>query len=89
MNQRISRNKEDNAAEGLCGVQAQRSVCDRLLRRCGHIVFRHKNRRWSEPMLSVLGIGEKNLPKVYESYQAVGTLKKSAADKLGLNENVK
>lgn len=40
-------------------------------------------------MLSVLDIGEKNLPKVYESYQAVGTLKKSAADELGLNENVK
>lgn len=26
---------------------------------------------------------------MYESYQAVGTLKKSAADELGLNENVK
>ena len=28
-------------------------------------------------------------PKVYESYQTVGTLKKSVADELGLNENVK
>lgn len=55
----------------------------------GTLYFDTKNRRWSGTMLSVLGIGEKNLPKVYESYQAVGTLKKSAADKLGLNENVK
>ena len=55
----------------------------------GTLYFDTKNRRWSEPMLSVLGIGEKNLPKVYESYQTVGTLKKSVADELGLNENVK
>lgn len=55
----------------------------------GTLYFDTKNRCWSETMLSVLGIGEKKLPKVYESYQAVGTLKKSAADKLGLNENVK
>lgn len=55
----------------------------------GTLYFDTKNRRWSGTMLSVLGIGEKNLPKVYESYQAVGTLKKSVADELGLNENVK
>ena len=55
----------------------------------GTLYFDTKNRCWSEPMLSVLGINEKNLPKVYESYQTVGTLKKSVADELGLNENVK
>ena len=55
----------------------------------GTLYFDTKNRRWSGTMLSVLGVGEKNLPKVYESYQAVGTLKKSVADELGLNENVK
>lgn len=55
----------------------------------GTLYFDTKNRCWSETMLSVLGIGEKKLPKVYESYQAVGTLKKSVADELGLNENVK
>ena len=55
----------------------------------GTLYFDTKNRCWSETMLSVLGISEKNLPKVYESYQTVGTLKKSVADELGLNENVK
>ncbi len=55
----------------------------------GTLYFDTKNRRWSEPMLSVLGISENNLPKVYESYQTVGTLKKFVADELGLNENVK
>ena len=55
----------------------------------GTLYFDTKNRCWSEPMLSVLGISEKNLPKVYESYQTVGTLKTSVADELGLNENVK
>ena len=55
----------------------------------GTLYFDTKNRCWSETMLSVLGINEKNLPKVYESYQTVGTLKKSVADELGLNGNVK
>ena len=55
----------------------------------GTLYFDTKNRRWSETMLSVLGISEKNLPKVYESCQTVGTLKTSVADELGLNENVK
>ena len=55
----------------------------------GTLYFDTKNRCWSETMLSVLGISEKNLPKVYESYQTVGTLKTFVADELGLNENVK
>lgn len=55
----------------------------------GTLYFDTENRRWSEPMLSVLSISEKNLPKVYESYQAVGTLKKTVADELGLSENVR
>ena len=55
----------------------------------GTLYFDTKNRRWSGTMLSVLGVSEKNLPKVYESYQTVGTLKKSVADELRLNENVK
>lgn len=42
----------------------------------GTLYFDTKNRCWSETMLSVLGIGEKKLPKVYESYQAVGNAQK-------------
>lgn len=37
----------------------------------GTLYFDTKNRCWSAPMLSVLGISERNLPQVYESYQTV------------------
>lgn len=55
----------------------------------GTLYFDTKKRSWSAPMLSVLGISERNLPQVYESYQTVGTLKKAVAAELGLNENVR
>jgi xylulokinase len=48
-----------------------------------------KNRTWSEPMLKLLGIKENQLPKLYESYEAIGKIKKELADELGLNEDVK
>lgn len=55
----------------------------------GTLYFDTKKRRWSAPMLSLLGISERELPQVYESYQTVGTLKKAVADELGLNKNVR
>ncbi|MFT5875096.1 MAG: xylulokinase [Clostridium sp.] len=48
-----------------------------------------KNREWSKPMLKLLGIVENQLPKLYESYQAIGNIKKDLAYELGLNEDVK
>lgn len=47
-----------------------------------------KNRKWSAQMLELLGISEEQLPKLYESYQTVGTLKKELTGELGLNETV-
>jgi xylulokinase len=48
-----------------------------------------KSRKWSEPMLDLMGISECQLPKLYESYEGIGTIKKELADELGLNSNVK
>ena len=38
----FSKDGKNHAPQGLCSVQAKRRICDRLLRRYGHIVFRHK-----------------------------------------------
>lgn len=48
-----------------------------------------KNRTWSKPMLDLIGIAESQLPELYESYEAIGHIKKDIAKELGLNENVK
>jgi xylulokinase len=48
-----------------------------------------KNRKWSEPMLNLLGISKSQLPELYESYEVIGSLEKNLADKLGLSDNVK
>ena len=48
-----------------------------------------KNRCWSKEMMDICGINEEQLPKLYESYEAVGTLKPEIASELGLREDVK
>lgn len=55
----------------------------------GMLLLDVKNRCWSEEMLEICGIKESQLPKVYESWQVVGTLKKSIADELGFGGDVK
>lgn len=40
-------------------------------------------------MLKLCEISENRLPKIYESYNAVGTLKKSVAETVGLSKKVK
>lgn len=52
----------------------------------GTLYFDTANRCWSQPMLKLLHIDESKLPKVYESSDAVGTLKKEIADELGFGE---
>ncbi len=44
---------------------------------------------WSKEMLDTCGITEKQMPKLYESYDCIGTVKPEIAKQLGLNENVK
>lgn len=48
-----------------------------------------KNRCWSKEMLDICGITEDMLPKLYESYEVVGTLKEDIAKELGLPATVK
>lgn len=55
----------------------------------GMLLLDVKNRRWSEEMLSICNISEEMLPKLYESYEVVGTLKEALAKELGLSPNVK
>lgn len=50
----------------------------------GTLYFDVKNRQWSEEMCEILGIKEEWLPKVYESYEAVGTLLPEIAKELGV-----
>lgn len=55
----------------------------------GTLYFDVKNRTWSKKMCEILSIREEWLPKVYESYQEVGTLKPEIAGELGLSPEVK
>ena len=48
-----------------------------------------KNRCWSKEMLDICGITEEMLPKLYESFEVVGTLKREIAEALGLSSDVK
>lgn len=43
---------------------------------------------WSRDMCHICGITEDMLPRLYESYEKTGTLKKEVADRLGLSDQV-
>lgn len=55
----------------------------------GTLYFDVNNRCWSGTMLELLGIDEKVLPSIHESWEVVGRLEPSAADDLGLPEGVR
>lgn len=65
------------------------SFCTDVSDASGMLLMDVKNRRWSEEMLKICGVTEEMLPKLYESYEVVGTLKSEIAKDLGLSENVK
>lgn len=54
----------------------------------GMLLLDVKNRCWSREMLSICGISEEQMPRLYESYEAVGHLTPEMAEKLGLPEKV-
>ena len=54
----------------------------------GTLFFDVKNRGWSKEMCEICGIKDEWLPKVFESYEAVGTLKPEIGEELGLSEKV-
>lgn len=55
----------------------------------GMLLFDVKNKCWSKEMMEICGIKETQLPKIFESYEAVGTLKPDLAAELGLSDKVK
>ena len=55
----------------------------------GTLYFDVKNRCWSEEMKKICHLENIELPKIFESYEVVGTLKREIADGLGMDRNVK
>jgi len=54
----------------------------------GTLLFDVRQRTWSKEMLNICGLREKQLPKVHESYEPIGTLLPNVAFDLGLPEDV-
>ena len=54
----------------------------------GMLLFDVKNRTWSEEMMQICSVRRDQLAKIYESYEAVGCVKKEIADELGLSDHV-
>ena len=55
----------------------------------GMLLLDVKNKKWSKEMIDICSISEDMLPKLYESYEAVGTIKPELAKEIGLNEGIK
>ncbi|HIZ08841.1 MAG TPA: xylulokinase [Candidatus Eubacterium avistercoris] len=55
----------------------------------GMLLFDVKNKCWSESMMEICHVRRDQLASIYESYEAVGTLKPEIARELGLPETVK
>ncbi len=55
----------------------------------GMLLLDVKHRCWSQPMMDICGISERQMPKLYESYESVGTLKPDVAKSLDLSETVR
>lgn len=63
--------------------------CTDLSDASGMLLLDVEHRCWSKEMLEICGITEEMMPKLFESYEVVGTLKPEMAEKLGLPETVK
>ena len=55
----------------------------------GMLLLDVEHKRWSKEMLELCGVSEAQMPRLFESYEAVGTLKPDIARQLGLPEHVK
>ncbi len=75
---------KDYIAYRLSGVH-----CTDVSDASGMLVFDVKNRCWSKEMLEICGVREDQMAKIYESYEAVGTVLPEIAAELGIPETVK
>lgn len=74
---------KDYIAYRLCGA-----FCTDYSDASGTLLLDVKNKRWSDKMCEVCGVDKSMLPALHESYDAVGTLNKSIAVELGLENTV-
>lgn len=74
---------KDYLAYRLSGVH-----CTDVSDASGTLFFDVRNRRWSQEMCKICGIKEEWLPKVFESYEAVGALRPEIAAELGIPASV-
>lgn len=54
----------------------------------GTLYYDVKNKKYSKKLLDILSIHEKQLPKVFESYEKIGILKKELKDVLGIKQDI-
>ena len=55
----------------------------------GTLLLDVRQKKWSESMLQICGITVSQLPSLFESYEAIGTLREEIAKELGLSRGVK
>lgn len=55
----------------------------------GMLLLDVEHKCWSKEMCQICGVAEEQLPRLYESWEVVGTLKPDAAQSLGLPASVK
>ena len=65
------------------------SFCTEYSDASGMLLLDVEHKCWSAKMLEICGITEAQLPKLYESWEVVGTLKAEIAAELGISEDVK
>ncbi len=75
---------KDYLAYKLTGVHA----CD-YSDASGMLLLDVAHKRWSKEMLEICGVTESQMPKLFESYEVIGTVKPEVAGKLGLPAGVK
>lgn len=54
----------------------------------GTLLLDVQNKTWSKEMLDIIGISQDQLPKLYNSYEISGILKKELAEELGITNDV-
>lgn len=54
----------------------------------GMLLLDVKNKCWSKKMMNICGIKEEQMPKLFESFEPVGTILPKVAEELGLPEKV-
>lgn len=55
----------------------------------GALYFDVKNRKWSRPMLDIIGVDESQLPAIFDSSEVIGNVSKEFAKASGLSESAK